>query len=228
MFEATTILAYKTQKGAVIGGDGQVTFGNCVLKGNATKIRTLYHGKILSGFAGSTADAFTLFDMFEGILENKKGDLLKSVMEFSKEWRKDKYLRRLEAMMIVLDKEKIFILSGTGDVVEPEDGKIAAIGSGGNYALSAARALDRFGKGDMEPRDLVLYSFFSSSERFPRLISRAKPRMDMMGVRNSWEKLLIKSDRRISIPASSSVIWLKQSESSRNSFGCFRLIFVSK
>ena len=132
MFEATTILAYKTEKGAVIGGDGQVTFGNCVLKGNATKIRTLYHGKILSGFAGSTADAFTLFDMFEGILENKKGDLLKSVMEFSKEWRKDKYLRRLEAMMIVLDKEKIFILSGTGDVVELENGKIAAFGSGGS------------------------------------------------------------------------------------------------
>ncbi|WP_301051348.1 ATP-dependent protease subunit HslV, partial [Helicobacter rodentium] len=143
MFEATTILAYKGKEGAVIGGDGQVTFGNCVLKGNATKIRTLYGGKILSGFAGSTADAFTLFDMFERILENKKGDLLKSVMEFSKEWRKDKYLRRLEAMMIVLDKEHIFILSGTGDVVEPEDGKIAAIGSGGNYALSAARALDR-------------------------------------------------------------------------------------
>lgn len=153
MFHATTILAYKNDKAAVIGGDGQVTFGNCVLKGNATKIRTLYHGKILSGFAGSTADAFSLFDMFEGILENKKGDLLKSVMEFSKEWRKDKYLRRLEAMMIVLDKQKIFILSGTGDVVEPEDGRIAAIGSGGNYALSAARALDRFGS--LGPRELV-------------------------------------------------------------------------
>lgn len=117
MFEATTILAYKSDKGAVIGGDGQVTFGNCVLKGNATKIRTLYNGKILSGFAGSTADAFTLFDMFERILENKKGDLLKSVMEFSKEWRKDKYLRRLEAMMIVLDKEHIFILRDRKSVV---------------------------------------------------------------------------------------------------------------
>ena len=159
MFEATTILAYKTEKGAVIGGDGQVTFGNCVLKGNATKIRTLYHGQILSGFAGSTADAFSLFDMFEGILENKKGDLLKSVIEFSKEWRKDKYLRRLEAM-----KEKIFILSGTGDVVEPEDGRIAAIGSGGNYALSAARALDRFGGGQMQPKDLVLESLKIAGE----------------------------------------------------------------
>lgn len=163
MFHATTILAYKSEKGVVIGGDGQVTFGNCVLKGNATKIRTLYHGKILSGFAGSTADAFSLFDMFEGILENKKGDLLKSVMEFSKEWRKDKYLRRLEAMMIVLDKERIFILSGTGDVVEPEDGKIAAIGSGGNYALSAARAMDRFGS-DLEPKDLVLESLKIAGE----------------------------------------------------------------
>ncbi|PZT48851.1 HslU--HslV peptidase proteolytic subunit [Helicobacter valdiviensis] len=154
MFEATTILAYKGKEGAVIGGDGQVTFGNCVLKGNATKIRTLYNGKVLSGFAGSTADAFTLFDMFEGILENKKGDLLKSVIEFSKEWRKDKYLRRLEAMMIVLTCEHLFILSGTGDVVEPEDGKIAAIGSGGNYALSAARALDRFSN-NLSPRGLV-------------------------------------------------------------------------
>ena len=164
MFEATTILAYKTENGAVIGGDGQVTFGNCVLKGNATKIRILYHGQILSGFAGSTADAFSLFDMFEGILENKKGDLLKSVIEFSKEWRKDKYLRRLEAMMIVLNKEKIFILSGTGDVVEPEDGRIAAIGSGGNYALSAARALDRFGGGQMQPKDLVLESLKIAGE----------------------------------------------------------------
>lgn len=163
MFEATTILAYKGKEGAVIGGDGQVTFGNCVLKGNATKIRTLYGGKILSGFAGSTADAFTLFDMFERILENKKGDLLKSVMEFSKEWRKDKYLRRLEAMMIVLDKEHIFILSGTGDVVEPEDGKIAAIGSGGNYALSAARALDRFNNA-LTPKEIVLESLKIAGE----------------------------------------------------------------
>ncbi|WP_300919051.1 ATP-dependent protease subunit HslV [Helicobacter rodentium] len=163
MFEATTILAYKGKEGAVIGGDGQVTFGNCVLKGNATKIRTLYGGKILSGFAGSTADAFTLFDMFERILENKKGDLLKSVMEFSKEWRKDKYLRRLEAMMIVLDKEHIFILSGTGDVVEPEGGKIAAIGSGGNYALSAARALDRFTNA-LTPKEIVLESLKIAGE----------------------------------------------------------------
>lgn len=157
MFEATTILGYKGEfegkKYAVIGGDGQVTFGNCVLKGNATKIRALYNGQILSGFAGSTADAFSLFDMFERILEGRKGDLVRSVLEFSKEWRKDKYLRKLEAMMIVLNKEHIYILSGTGDVVEPEDGKIAAIGSGGNYALSSARALDKFSS--LSPKILV-------------------------------------------------------------------------
>lgn len=109
MFEATTILAYKGKNKAVIGGDGQVTFGNCILKGNATKIRSLYDGKILSGFAGSTADAFSLFDMFEKILENKRGDLERSVIDFSKEWRKDKYLRKLEAMMIVLNRTNIYI-----------------------------------------------------------------------------------------------------------------------
>jgi ATP-dependent HslUV protease subunit HslV len=143
MFDATTILAYKGKNTAVIGGDGQVTFGSTVLKGNATKIRNLYKGKILAGFAGSTADAFNLFDMFEGYLEKRKGDLLKSVVDFSKAWRKDKVLRRLEAMMIVLNNDHIFILTGNGDVVEPEDGEIASIGSGGNYAISAARALKK-------------------------------------------------------------------------------------
>ncbi len=153
MFEATTILACLKGGKAVIGGDGQVTFGNSVLKSNAVKIRKLYEGKILAGFAGSTADAFTLFDMFENILANKKGDLLKSVIDFSKEWRKDKVLRRLEAMMIVLNQDKIFILTGSGDVVEPEDGMLASIGSGGNFAISAARALARHS--DLEPKKLV-------------------------------------------------------------------------
>lgn len=162
MFEATTILAYKSGTKAVIGGDGQVTFGNTVLKNNATKIRTLGEGKVLAGFAGSTADAFNLFDMFERILENSKGDLLKSAIDFSKEWRKDKYLRRLEAMMIVLNRKHIFILSGTGDVVEPEDGEIAAIGSGGNYAISAARALARHG--DLDPEALVKESLMIAGE----------------------------------------------------------------
>ena len=153
MFDATTILGYRGDGKAVIGGDGQVTFGDTVLKGNATKIRTLHNGEILAGFAGSTADAFNLFDMFETILNEKKGDIFKSVIGFSKTWRKDKHLRQLEAMMIVLNKDHIFILSGTGDVVEPEDGKIAAIGSGGNYAISAARALDKHAS--LSPVDLV-------------------------------------------------------------------------
>ena len=153
MFDATTILAYKGKNRAVIGGDGQVTFGNSVLKGNATKIRTLHHGKVLAGFAGSTADAFNLFDMFEESLENKKGDLLKSVIAFSKAWRKDKVLRRLEAMMIVLNQEHIFILTGNGDVVEPEDRAIASIGSGGNFAISSARALVKHS--NLEPEELV-------------------------------------------------------------------------
>ncbi|OQX72952.1 MAG: HslU--HslV peptidase proteolytic subunit [Campylobacteraceae bacterium 4484_4] len=162
MFHATTILACKGKNRAVIGGDGQVTFGNAILKSNAIKIRKLYNGKVLAGFAGSTADAFNLFDMFEGILEQKKGELLKSVVEFSKAWRKDKYMRQLEAMMIVLDTEHIFILSGNGDVVEPEDGKIAAIGSGGNFALSAARALDRHT--DLDEDKLVYESLKIAAE----------------------------------------------------------------
>lgn len=162
MFDATTILAYKTVNKAVIGGDGQVTFGSTILKGNATKIRTLYRGTILAGFAGSTADAFNLFDMFEQFLEEKKGDLLKSVVEFSKAWRKDRVLRRLEAMMIVLDANHLFILTGNGDVVEPEDGIIAAIGSGSNYALSAARALQKHSSLDEE--ELVKESLRIASE----------------------------------------------------------------
>ncbi len=162
MFHATTILACKGEKKAVIGGDGQVTFGNAILKSNATKIRKLHNGKVLAGFAGSTADAFNLFDMFEGILEDKKGDLLKSVIEFSKAWRKDKYMRQLEAMMIVINNDHIFILSGNGDVVEPEDGKIAAIGSGGNFAVSAARALDRYS--DLDEEKLVKESLLIASE----------------------------------------------------------------
>jgi len=162
MFDATTILAYKGKNKAVIGGDGQVSFGDTVLKNNATKIRTLYKGEILAGFAGSTADAFNLFDMFEEFLSNRKGDLLKAVIDFSKAWRKDKLLRRLEAMMIVLNKDHIFILTGTGDVVEPEDGQIASIGSGGNFAISAARALKRHA--NMDEESLVKESLQIASE----------------------------------------------------------------
>lgn len=162
MFDATTILAYKGKNKAVIGGDGQVTFGDSVLKNNATKIRTLYKGEILAGFAGSTADAFNLFDMFEEFLASRKGDLIKAVIDFSKAWRKDKVLRRLEAMMIVLNKEHIYILTGNGDVVEPEDGEIASIGSGGNFAISAARALKRHA--DMDEEALVRESLQIASE----------------------------------------------------------------
>ena len=163
MFEATTILAYKGKNASVIGGDGQVTFGNTVLKGKATKIRKIGKDEsVLAGFAGSTADAFNLFDMFEKCFDNAKGELLKAVVEFSKEWRKDKYLRKLEAMMIVIDRKHIFLLSGTGDVVEPDDGKIVAIGSGGNYALSAARALDKFG--NLNEEELVKESLKIAAE----------------------------------------------------------------
>ncbi len=162
MFDATTILAYKGKNKAVIGGDGQVTFGDSVLKNNATKIRTLYKGEILAGFAGSTADAFNLFDMFENFLGERKGDLIKAVIDFSKAWRKDKVLRRLEAMMIVLNQEHIYILTGNGDVVEPEDGEIASIGSGGNFAISAARALKRHA--DMDEEALVKESLQIASE----------------------------------------------------------------
>lgn len=164
MFEATTILAYKSEDGqAVIGGDGQVTFGNAILKNNATKIRRVgTKNEVLAGFAGSTADAFNLFDMFENHLENSKGDLLKAVVNFSKEWRKDKHLRQLEAMMLVLNKDHIFILSGTGDVVEPEDGCLASIGSGGNFAISAARALKNHSQ--LSPKDLVKESLMIAGE----------------------------------------------------------------
>lgn len=162
MFDATTILAYKGAKKAVIGGDGQVTFGNAVLKSNATKIRALHNGEILAGFAGSTADAFNLFEMFEEQLSNRKGDLVKAVIDFSKVWRRDKVLRRLEAMMIVLNTKHIFILTGNGDVVEPEDGEIASIGSGGNFAISAARALKKHAQ--MDEEELVRESLHIAAE----------------------------------------------------------------
>ncbi|EAH8208616.1 ATP-dependent protease subunit HslV [Campylobacter upsaliensis] len=163
MFHATTILAYKGKNKSVIGGDGQVSLGNTVIKGNAVKIRKLNNGKVLAGFAGSTADAFNLFDMFENLLQSSKGDLLKAAIDFSKEWRKDKYLRKLEAMMLVLDRKHIFLLSGTGDVLEPEDNQIAAIGSGGNYALSAARALKKHAQ-NLDEEELVKSSLQIAGE----------------------------------------------------------------
>ncbi len=136
----TTVLCVKKGNSVVIASDGQVTMGNTVLKHNAKKIRKIYNGKVLTGFAGSTADAFTLFERFEGKLETYKGNLLRAAVELSKDWRTDKVLRRLEALLVVADREHILILSGNGDVIEPED-NIAAIGSGGPYAYAAAKAL---------------------------------------------------------------------------------------
>ncbi len=133
-------MSVRRDKQVALGGDGQVTLGNVVLKGSARKVRRLYHERILAGFAGGTADAFTLFERFEAKLEKHNGHLLRSAVELAKDWRTDRILRRLEAMLAVADAETSLILSGNGDVVEPEDGLIA-IGSGGPYAQAAARAL---------------------------------------------------------------------------------------
>ena len=135
----TTILAVRRQDGVAMGGDGQVTLGNTVMKGNARKVRRLFGDKVLAGFAGGTADAFTLFERFEGKLE-KYGNLTRAAIELAKDWRSDRYLRRLEALLLVADPEKIFVISGNGDVIEP-DHDVAAIGSGGQFALAAARAM---------------------------------------------------------------------------------------
>jgi ATP-dependent HslUV protease subunit HslV len=135
----TTILGVRRNGAVALGGDGQVTLGSTVMKGNARKVRRLFGDKVLAGFAGGTADAFTLFERFEGKLE-KYGNLTRAAIELAKDWRSDRYLRRLEALLLVADPEKLFIISGNGDVIEP-DHDAAAIGSGGQYALAAARAL---------------------------------------------------------------------------------------
>lgn len=138
--QGTTILCLKKEKDVVIVADGQVSLGNNIVKATARKLRTLSNNKIVAGFAGSTADAFTLFERLEAKLEKHSNQLVRSAFELAKDWRTDKYLRRLEAMLIVADKDNILIISGNGDVIEPEN-NIAAIGSGGFFALSAARAL---------------------------------------------------------------------------------------
>ncbi len=143
-FHATTIFAIRHQGKGAMAGDGQVTFGNAVvMKHTARKIRKLFHGKVLAGFAGAVADAFTLFEMFEGKLEEYNGNLQRAAVELAKEWRSDKVLRRLEAMLIVMDATHMLLISGTGEVIEPDDGMLA-IGSGGNYALAAGRALKTY------------------------------------------------------------------------------------
>lgn len=139
-FHGTTIISVRRNGKVVIGGDGQVSFGNTVLKSNARKVRRLYQDKVIAGFAGSTADAFTLFERFEGKLEKHQGNLLKAAVELAKDWRMDRMLRRLEAMLAVADQRSSLIISGNGDVLEPEHSLIA-IGSGGPFAQSAARAL---------------------------------------------------------------------------------------
>jgi len=140
--EGTTIIGVRKGSLIAIGGDGQVTLGNTVIKSKANKIRKLYNDNVLAGFAGSTADAFTLFENFESKLKEYKGNLKKAAVELAKDWRSDKILRRLEAMIIVADRDNLLILTGMGDVLEPDD-DVIAIGSGGSYALAAARALAR-------------------------------------------------------------------------------------
>ncbi len=139
-FRATTILSVRKGGVVAMGGDGQVTVGDTIMKANATKVRMLGDGKVLAGFAGAAADAFTLFEKFEEKLERYPGNLSKAVVELAKDWRSDKVLRRLEALLAVANTEHSFVVSGSGELVEPDDG-ILAIGSGGNYALAAARAL---------------------------------------------------------------------------------------
>jgi len=145
MFKGTTILAIKHKGETAISGDGQISMGNTIMKNNTIKIRKIYEDKVLTGFAGASADAITLFEKFETKINEFHGNLPKAVISLAKEWRTDKILRKLEAILIVADKEKIFVVSGTGDIIEPDD-DIAAIGSGGPYALAAAKALVKYSK----------------------------------------------------------------------------------
>ncbi len=139
-FRGTTILSVRRNGKVIVGGDGQVSMGNTVMKGNARKVRRLYDGRVIAGFAGGTADAFTLFERFEAKLEKHSGNLTRSAVELAKDWRTDRMLRRLEALLVVADKESSLIITGNGDVIEPEN-SLMAIGSGGPFAQAAARAL---------------------------------------------------------------------------------------
>ena len=151
-FHGTTILTVRRGGKVVVGGDGQVTLGNTVMKGNATKVRKIYHDKVIVGFAGATADAFTLLERFEGMMERHSGHLKRAAVELAKDWRTDRMLRKLEAMLIAADHENSLLISGTGDVIDTENDLIA-IGSGGPYAQSAAQAL--FENTEMAARDIV-------------------------------------------------------------------------
>ncbi|MFY9113961.1 MAG: ATP-dependent protease subunit HslV [Dethiobacteria bacterium] len=162
MFKATTIVAVKKGARVAIAGDGQVTFGNStIIKKNAHKVRRLYEGKILAGFAGSVADAFALFDRFEGKLDNYNGNVKRAAVELAKEWRTDKILRKLEALLIAASQEDLVIISGTGEVIEPDD-DVAAVGSGASYATAAARALIRHT--DLAPAEIARESLQIAAE----------------------------------------------------------------
>ncbi|MCE2802315.1 MAG: ATP-dependent protease subunit HslV [Gemmatimonadota bacterium] len=160
-FHATTILAVRRGGAVAIGGDGQVTFGDTVMKGGAVKVRALTGGKVLAGFAGAAADALTLFERFEEKLQRHPGNLQRAAVELAKDWRQDRALRRLEALLIVVDRDHGFMLSGTGELIEPDDG-ILAIGSGGSYALAAARALVR--ETTLPPAEIVRRSLTIAGE----------------------------------------------------------------
>ena len=161
-FRGTTILAVKKDGRVAMAGDGQVTLDKTVMKGHARKVRKIYDGKILVGFAGATADAFTLFEKFEGKLKEFGGDMTRAAVELAKEWRTDRALRRLEAMLLAADSDKILLISGTGDVVEPDEDALA-IGSGGNYAYAAALAFMRTGS-DMKASDIARESLKIASQ----------------------------------------------------------------
>ncbi|BEV13398.1 ATP-dependent protease subunit HslV [Herbaspirillum sp. DW155] len=160
-FHGTTILSVRRGNQVALGGDGQVTLGNIVMKGSARKVRKLYHGKVLVGFAGGTADAFTLLDLFEAKLEKHQGNLMRASVELAKDWRTDRMLRRLEAMLLCADRDTTLVITGNGDVLEPNDG-IGAIGSGGSYAQSAAKAL--YDNTDLAPAEIVKKSLTIAGE----------------------------------------------------------------
>ncbi len=152
--KGTTVLAILGKDSIAMGGDGQVTMGQTVMKGNAVKVRRMYEGKVLAGFAGATADSFALLEKFEGKLSEFSGDLARAAVELAKEWRTDRILRRLEALLIVADRQSMFLISGTGDVIRPEDDGVLAIGSGGPYATAAAKAFMKSGT-KMTPKEIV-------------------------------------------------------------------------
>lgn len=163
-FHATTIFAIHHKGECAMAGDGQVTMGNAVvMKHTARKVRKLFNNRVLAGFAGTVADAFTLFEMFEGKLEEYNGNLQRAAVEIAKQWRSDKVLRKLEALLIVMDKDTLLLVSGTGEVIEPDDG-ILAIGSGGNYALSAGRALKKYAGDTLTAKEIAKASLEVAAE----------------------------------------------------------------